>query len=131
MMTIPTYVAPSVIEGVGLFASVPIRAGDCVWVLNERFDVLLTREELETLPDLQREFINRYAYWHMTRPGILVLEFDNGRFMNHSERPNTDFRDPLKGWAIRDIVEGDELTCNYAEFDPSYVMQPGRKFVEA
>jgi SET domain-containing protein len=130
MMTVPTYVAPSAIEGVGLFAAAPIRAGDCVWVLNERFDVTLTSEELETLPELQRDFFERYAYRHMTRPGFLVLEFDNGRFMNHSGQPNTDFRDPHKGWAIRDIAEGEELTCNYAEFDPSYVMQPGRNFVE-
>jgi SET domain-containing protein len=65
----------------------------------------------------------------MTREGITVLEFDNGRFMNHSDAPNTDFTDPDTGWAIRDIAAGEEITCNYRDFDPSFVMQPGRVFV--
>ena len=42
-----------------------------------------------------------------------MLEMDNGRFMNHWANRNTDFTDPVVGWAIRDIAEGEEITCNY------------------
>lgn len=28
-----------------------------------------------------------------------------------------------------DIAAGEEITCNYAEFDPSFVMQPGAQLL--
>lgn len=133
MMIVPTYVGPSAIEGVGIFAAAPIKSGAAIWQLSEGLDLLLSEAELAKLPALQREFIERYGYPHMTRPGLTVLEFDNGRFMNHDPRPNTDFTSPDIGWAIRDIAEGEEITCDYGEFDPSFAAsfatQPGRSFV--
>ncbi|MHB9880136.1 SET domain-containing protein [Pacificimonas sp. ICDLI1SI03] len=131
MMIVPTYVGPSQIEGVGIFAAAPIKSGDAIWALEEKFDLLFPVNELAGLPDLQRQFLERYGYPHMTRPDMFVLEFDNGRFMNHCEQPNTDFRSPETGWAIRDIAAGEELTCNYAEFDPTFEMLPGRTFLNA
>lgn len=128
MMIVPTYVGPSPIEGVGVFAAEDIPAGAAIWILDDSLDLLLSEEQLARLPDLQRGFIERYGYPHMSREGLTVLEFDNGRFMNHADAPNTDFRDPETGWAIRDIAAGEEITCNYAEFDPTFVMQPGRNF---
>lgn len=133
MMIVPTYVGPSAIEGVGVFAAALIRSGTAIWQLSEGLDLLLTDAELDALPSLQRDFIERYGYPHMTRAGLTVLEFDNGRFMNHASRPNTDFTGPDVGWAIRDIAEGEEITCDYGEFDPSFAathtLQPGRNFV--
>lgn len=131
MMTVPTFVGPSAIEGVGIFAAEPIAAGAAIWELSDDLDLLLTREQLARLPELQRSFIERYGYPHMSRPQLTVLEFDNGRFMNHSAAPNTDFTRPDVGYAIRDIAAGEELTCDYSEFDPSFTMQPGRSFVGA
>ena len=40
MMIVPTYVGPSEIEGVGVFAAEPIPAGTAIWTLDERFDHL-------------------------------------------------------------------------------------------
>ena len=40
--------------------------------------------------------------------------------MNHNVRPNTDFRVFDKGYAIVDIAAGEEITCNYFEFDPEF-----------
>jgi len=37
----------------------------------------------------QKLFVERYGYTHTTRPELTVLEMDNGRFMNHSDDPNT------------------------------------------
>jgi uncharacterized protein len=60
----------------------------------------------------------------------VVIETDNGRFMNHSEYPNTDFTRSDVAFAIMDIPEGTEITCDYGEFEPVYRMQPGRKFTD-
>lgn len=129
MMIVPTFVGPSEIEGVGVFAAEPIQAGTAIWTLDERFDHLFNAGDIERMAPLQCQFIARYGYPHMTREGVTVVEFDNGRFMNHSTRPNTDFTDANVGWARRDIAAGEELTCDYAEFDPSFKMEPGRFFV--
>lgn len=131
MMIVPNYVGPSAIEGVGIFAAAPIRAGQAIWILEEKFDLLLSAEDVASLDPLQREFIERYGYRHMTKPGMTVLEFDNGRFMNHNDRPNTDFRDPVTGYALYDIAVDEELTCNYGEFDPGFEIQEGRQFLSA
>jgi hypothetical protein len=56
----------------------------------------------------------------MTREGFVVLELDNGRFMNHSLQPNTDFTRPDVGYATADIHPGEELTCNYFDFDRTF-----------
>jgi SET domain-containing protein len=129
MLLIPNYVGPSAIEGVGVFAAAPIAQGTAVWSLDERFDHMLTAADIAALHAEQRGFVERYGYTHTTRPELTVLEMDNGRFMNHSDNPNTDFTDPVVGWAIRDIAEGDEITCNYAEFEPGFAILPGRFFV--
>jgi uncharacterized protein len=131
MMIVPNYVGPSEIEGVGIFADAPIKAGQPIWLLDERFDMQLREAEIERLTEVQRKFVERYGYRHMTKPGICIVEFDNGRFMNHSDRPNTDFRDVRVGRALRNITRGEEITCDYGEFDPGYTMQSGRNFVMA
>jgi SET domain-containing protein len=131
MMIVPTFVGPSAIEGVGIFAAAPVARGTAIWCLSDRYDLLLTHAEIESMDDLQRDFVDRYGYPHTTRPELTVVEFDNGRFMNHSSAPNTDFTNPDIGFALRDIAAGEELTCDYAQLDPVFTMQPGRVFAEA
>ena len=129
MFLVPTYVGPSEIEGVGVFAAAQIPKGTRIWVLDENFDRVLTDAEIERLGEEQRAFVERYGYPHTTKPGLTILELDNGRFMNHSNAPNTDFRNPAFGVVIRDIAEGEEITCDYEEFAPGSEMLPGRRFV--
>lgn len=131
MMIVPTYAGPSAIEGVGLFAADPIARGTPIRVLNERFDLHFTTGELMALPRLQRAFVVRYGYSHMRRAGVIVVEYDNGRFMNDAEDTNTDFNDPDIGKAIRDIEAGEEITCNHADFEPDFAIQPSRRFTTA
>ena len=80
------------------------------------------------MPTVTQAFIERYAYPLPTDPKILVVEVDNGRFMNHTTAPNTDFKDPAVGIALVDIAADTEITCNYSEFDPGFEMLPGRMF---
>jgi hypothetical protein len=130
MMLVATYVAPSPIEGVGVFAAEPIPAGTLIWQLAPGLDRLIPRSEVESLPPLFQEFVERYSYPYPHDPERLIVELDNGRFMNHSDAPNTIFSDPDAGYTIRDIAPGEELLCNYAEFDPSFEILPGRLFVD-
>ena len=129
MMLVTTYVAPSPIEGVGVFAAEPIAAGTLIWQLAPGLDRLIRRNEVASLPPLFQQFVDRYSYPYPHDPEQLIVELDNGRFMNHSATPNTVFSDPDAGYTIRDIAQGEELTCNYAEFDPTFEILPGRLFV--
>lgn len=131
MMLVPTYVAPSAIEGVGIFAAEPIPAGALIWELEPNFDRLLRKSEVSKLPPVLQDFVERYSYPYPHDPEQLIVEIDNGRFMNHSDEPNTIFSDPDAGYTLREIEAGEELTCNYGEFDPGFEILPGRRFVEA
>jgi len=117
MMLVATSVRASAIEGVGVFAVDFIPAGTPIWALDERFDKVFTEEEVASFPKNVQDYFARYGYPHMEREGFVVLELDNGRFMNHSLHPNTDFTRPDVGYAIADIHAGEELICNYFEFD--------------
>ena len=131
MLLIPTYVAPSSIEGVGVFAAEDIPAGAVIWRLEPTLDRLLRREDIATLPAVHQAFVERYGYPYPHDPEVTIVELDNGRFMNHSTAPNTRFSDPDTGFTRLRIAAHEELTCNYAEFDPSFEMLPGRLFVAA
>jgi SET domain-containing protein len=123
-MLLPTYVAPSKIEGIGVFTSVPIEPGTTIWRFDPAFDRILSRAVLETAPEHLQEFLERYAYPLPGSDDELVLEVDNGRFMNHSASPNTDFTEVSAGYALRNIAADEELTCNYEEFEPGFVLLP-------
>ena len=120
MMLVATSVRASAIEGVGVFAVDFIPAGTPIWALDERFDKVFTEEEVASFPKNVQDYFARYGYPHMERDGFVVLELDNGRFMNHSLQPNTDFTRPDVGYAIADIHAGEELICNYFEFDRGF-----------
>jgi SET domain-containing protein len=57
MLLIPTYVAPSRIEGVGVFAAEDVTAGTLIWRLEPRLDRLFSKEDIETLPEVHRAFV--------------------------------------------------------------------------
>jgi uncharacterized protein len=121
MLLISTYVAPSPIQGLGVFAGEYVARGRLLWGLNPKFDIFVHESEIDTLPAHMRTFVARYSYPHLEMPGYVILDSDNGRFMNHSLTPNTDFRVFDKGYALADIAEGEEITCNYHEFDPNFM----------
>ena len=101
MLLVSTYVAASEIEGVGVFAAAPIPKGALIWRLNPDFDRLVPADSYPGLPDTMKELIDRYAYPSPDKPGYLVYEVDNGRFMNHSDEPNTDFSEYGGGFATK------------------------------
>lgn len=131
MMTIRCYLAPSSIEGLGVFAAEPLRQGSVAWRYDPRFDLTFPKDILFTQPPHVQEFLERYTYVHHENLDLLVLDGDEGRFMNHAEQPNLDFSGPLVGVAVRDIAAYEELTCDYTQFTAGPVIhQPPRHRVQ-
>lgn len=106
MLIVSTYVAPSAIEGLGVFASEFIERGRLFWSLNPKFDIFIQQSEIQGFPPHMQDFVARYGYPHLEMPGVVIVDSDNGRFMNHSDQPNTDFRIFDKGYALVDIAPG-------------------------
>ena len=120
MMLVRTYLAQSEIQGLGVFTGEFIPAGKQLWVLNPKFDIFIQADEISMLPAHMKDFVARYSYPHLEIDGVRIVDCDDGKFMNHSDRPNTDFRIFDRGYALVDIFPGDELTCSYFEFDPDF-----------
>ena len=127
MMLVRCRLGRSEIEGLGLFAAEPVPAGTEVWRFEARFDLLVRQDELERAPASIREFFARFAYEIAGHPGCMALDGDDGRFMNHADRPNLDFSVPGRAVAARDIAAGEELTCDYHQLarEP-FEMEPPR-----
>jgi hypothetical protein len=115
MLLVNAFAGPSQIHGTGLIARELIPAGTPVWTLCAGFDLELSRDEFESLTIWSREQIRRYVYVDVVT-GKYVLCSDDAKFMNHAAVPNTR-TEGAATVAIRDIAPGEELTCDYAEFD--------------
>ena len=113
MMTIKCYLAPSKIEGLGVFTSEAIAKGVVAWRFNPCLDQVISLKTIETQPDHIRDFLERYTYPHHLECDSVILDADEGRFMNHSDHPNLDFSNPEFGRAVRAIAAEEELTCDY------------------
>lgn len=124
MLSVPTYVAPSRISGVGLFTPRPLPAGITIWEFTEAVDWRISPEELERFPESYRSRLHHYLY--LEESGLYVLCGDNAKFMNHAEQPNcvdTDERFTVTG---RRIEADEELTCDYRAFDHESVAKGAR-----
>lgn len=124
MLLVKTFIAASAVEGVGVFAAEPVAKGRIIWRLDPAFDRLIPRKAYEEAPPFLKELLDRYAYPSPDDPSVIVYEVDNGRFMNHSAHPNTDFSDSGGARALRDIAAGEELTCDYGDFFKDYELIP-------
>ena len=115
MLRVPTFVAPSSIQGVGLFTAVPLRKGTVVWEFQPDVDWKIPAADVERFPEPYRSWLLRYLY--REPDGTYVLCGDNGKYMNHSFEPNCDDGNGPCTVAKRDIAAGEELTCDYRLFD--------------
>jgi SET domain-containing protein len=118
MLKIKNFIKRSEVHGTGLFAGEFIPKGTVTWDYDPEFDVAFTQEEVDTLPQLQRSYILYYAYLDKDI-NKLVLCADNQRYINHSKNTNINST-PRQDVAGRDIQEGEELLCNYNQFDDTY-----------
>ncbi|TMV06365.1 SET domain-containing protein [Ruegeria sediminis] len=127
MLMVRCYLAPSQIEGLGLFCHDDIAKGDQVWRYDRMLDLVYPMTKLDTVDAPARDFLERYSFPDMDRPGYMMLFGDEARFINHAMYPNLDFSDGLRGIAAQDIPAGTELTCDYSDFHTGeIVLQPPR-----
>ena len=119
MLTVKTYIDKSPIHGIGLFAGEFIKAGALVWEYHPWFNSRFMPSEIDGLPAVQMDFIRHYAYKDICQPdGYIVLDVDDARFLNHSDKPNlVHSSDEQTLVAACDIAEGTELTGDYRTFD--------------
>jgi SET domain-containing protein len=131
MMVVRSYLSSSSIEGLGVFAAEPISKGTLVWRFDRRFDLMISKDEIASCPPHIRDYLDRYSYEFHEDSNFVILDADDGRYMNHSDLPNVDLTDPEIGIAARDIAAGEELTCDYACFMVGGVeFQPSRGIAE-
>jgi len=124
MLLIRTYLAPSHIHGIGVFAAESAARGTALWRYEPAVDRLIPHAVAARLPAAAQDFIRTYTYEAPEFGAGHLLNGDNARFLNHSRQPNTDNSGPVT-LAVHDIAAGEELTCDYsvccADFDPAEV----------
>ena len=118
MLLASVHLGPSTIHGTGCFTSEPIKKGQLVWVLDERLDVIVPFADLCTFPQPYQEFLLMYGYQAEHRgQKVIILCSDHAKHMNHADDPNVGEDADHNNVALRDIAAGEELTCNYYQFD--------------
>jgi SET domain-containing protein len=115
MLRVPTYVAPSPIAGVGLFAATDLPANAVIWEYAEGVDWRIAPAELMLFPEPFQSRLRHYLY--QEESGAYVLCGDNAKYMNHSDVPNCDDTGGEQTVTMRAIRAGEELTCDYRLFD--------------
>jgi len=113
MLRVKTRVSKSEIAGLGLFADENIGKDQIIYQWVDRFEQTFSPEDYEKLSDLQKHFLRHYSF---RRNGLRVVSIDDDRFINHSDHPNT-YERGTDTYALRDIKAGEEITCNYYDFD--------------
>lgn len=118
MLLIETYLAPSEIHGIGVFAAAPVLPGDVIWIFEPTLDRIVYPCDLQRLPPHSVAFLESHAEFYPDR-GVFVLSGDHDRFTNHADDPNTGHscegpHNPFTPViATRRIAQGEEITCDY------------------
>jgi len=113
MLLVKTFIGPSRIHGVGLFAAEPIAAGRRIWEFNPAIDREISVAELDMLPPIAKQFVLAHAF--VDEVGRMILSADNAIYFNHSEDANNT---AVAGAnvAARAIMDCEELTEDYRQF---------------
>jgi len=127
--------------GLGVYAKEFIPA-DTVW-WNEQLGInvlLISRTQYKTLCESDRDesisplshslwdMISTYCPYSAERDS-LVLIMDNGRHVNHSDEPNSMYKNGVSV-ALRDIAPGEEIFENYHAYDKYCWPEPWDAFSE-
>lgn len=97
-------------KGYGLFATQLIPKGTITWV-RDQLDREFTEAELLAFAEPIRERIIHYSY--RNREGNYIFCWDNTRYMNHENTPDTCVTPYNLEIAVRDILPGEEITNHY------------------
>ena len=115
MLRVKTKIKSSEVNGIGLFADQFIPSGTVTWMYDHGYDPHFTMDQFDTLPEFTKETILTHGYFDHDLK-LYILCSDDQRFINHSNNPNV-FSAPTQDVASCDIQPGEELTCNYAQYE--------------
>ncbi len=118
MLLVKTRIDRSNFHGIGLFAAEFIPKGTMTWQYKPEFDLSYSKEIVQKMPVYARKRFLDYSYFDFDQKKY-ILCFDDQRFINHSSNPNIKST-PNSDVAIRDIKKGEELTCNYEEYEKNW-----------
>ncbi len=119
MIKVKTKIGLSKISGIGLFADQFIPQGTVTWEYDPRFDTSFTEEDVRQMSEAAQTQFWKYAYFDKDLQKY-VLCFDDQRFINHTSSGHNIQSTPRQDTAARDIEEGEELLCNYNDYDDTY-----------
>lgn len=117
MLRVNARAGVSAIHGLGLFAKDFIPNGTTIWEFMAGFDIEIPESSVEMLSPPAQQQLRHYAEY-VAAQRLFVLSGDDDRFTNHSDTPNTRRRDVYGRqvvYAARDILAGEEITCDYRE----------------
>ena len=114
MLTVKTYLAPSSIHGIGLFATELIPANSVVWQYNEHIDNIFSEDHfLSICQNTSENTLQHLLNCSYKRSGIYYYITDNARFINHSVLANIAFINDYTEVALREIRPNEEIMENY------------------
>lgn len=122
MLMVHTQLQPSLVAGTGLFAAEKIEKDQVIWQLDDRttkaYPAADWEQMMQELPETARGGFERFAY---LRKGSWYLNLDDSRFFNHDPAGGNVYycEQTDQCLARRLIAAGEELTCDYTEFDES------------
>lgn len=119
MLKIKTKIKESKIHGIGLFADEFIPKGTITWSYDADFDVGFSKETIDSLTPLQKNYFLFYCYFDKSIQKF-ILCCDSQRFINHSQKLENILSETRMDIAARDIQPGEELLCDYNKFDSGY-----------
>src|SRR5262245_11499595 len=120
-------IRPSQRHGLGVFAKVDISQGTQWWAADIAGLIKISRDQFQALissasspmSDALIAAIQEYSVY-VTALDLMVLIPDNGRYVNHSDEPNSLARNTatrLSSVALRDIAAGEEIVEDYSTYD--------------
>jgi SET domain-containing protein len=119
--TIYGKLAPSVLGGIGVFATKDILKGTPVFIFHDLSnEKRLSKKDINNLPDDEKELYHEHAV--VLPDGSWVVPSDMHRmhvvwFLNHSSNPNIAPDNKFDWYAVQDIKKGEELTGDYNAWD--------------
>ena len=120
-------VRPSQLHGLGVFALTHIAAGTRWWSVSLGEVITVSRTQFATLARSERSpatdalmaALHEYSIYLTSRDQMVLIP-DNGRYVNHSDAPNSAGGvdgQVLHSVALRDIASGEEITEDYSTYD--------------
>ena len=121
-----TYVGPSAIAGLGVFAKTFIPKGTIWYLANSDNALIFSPEQYKQLESSNTNNLTEGFLHYIRTYGIcdkktseLIVLLDNGKYINHSLNPNSGLPEPYNAKisiALRDIFPDEEIVENYVDY---------------